>query len=174
MGAGDQEQASHSWKHFQGSAKDSWHPLLATGEMELLLGPRFPKTLSAITQTVGRIVFHLKLLCSHCFSAPTPDQGEIIYIYRLNFQFGAVWLSSDVAEWWVLSLLQQLLDSALVCPRLPLAQDCAFLVYSEMLRKFINFSVISAFLKRLLRSLCAEDEEKKSPLLTLPCFLLLC
>lgn len=107
-------------------------------------------------------------LCTNSWS-----RGNYLHL-QTDFHFGAVWLSSDVAEWWVLSLLQQLLDSALVCPRLPLAQDCAFLVYSEMLRKFIHFSVISAFLKRLLRSLCAEDEEKKSPLLTLPCFLLLC
>lgn len=49
------------------------------------LDPGFPKHSPAITQTVGRIVFHLKLLCSHCFSTPTPDQGEIIYIYRLIF-----------------------------------------------------------------------------------------
>lgn len=83
MGAGDQEQASHSCKHYQESAKDSWHPLLV--RWSYYLEPDLPKYTPAITQTAGRIVFHLKLLCTHWFSTQTPDQGEIIWVYRLIF-----------------------------------------------------------------------------------------
>lgn len=104
------------------------------------------------------------------------EQGEkLSEITDSNFQFGVAWLSADVAEWCV--------ESApvvpKVCPGLPQAssgaeQDCAFLVHLKMLSKFIHSSVISAFLKALLRSLCAQAIEKKSAVLTLPWLLLLC
>jgi len=53
-----------------------------------------------------------------------------------------------------------------VCPGLPQAsgteQDCVCLVYLKMLSKFVHFSMISVFMKTLLRTLCAQVKEKKS------------
>ena len=122
MGAGSQEQVSCKCEHYQGRAKDSWHPLLLVIWWGYYLDPGLPKYIPATTQTHSSIAFHLKLLCTCSFSIKTLEQGEIIWAYRLIFCLelcdSALTLLSD--ECW---LLQSVLKSALVCPKLPLLQS---------------------------------------------------
>lgn len=91
--------------------------------MELLLGPRSPKTHTGCNIDSGEGCVSLKAaLHTSVLYTNSRSRGNDLSLLT-NFHFGVVWLSFDVAEWWVLSLFQQLLESALVCPKLPLAQS---------------------------------------------------